>query len=84
MVSDSVQSDSKCSFSRDFSFTRGRGKPLKCENRSHIEGRTQFGQLKNLSNAAVPLRIGHILNPLQTSIYGTCWQNQSQLIKMKT
>jgi len=28
----------------------------------HMAAKTQFGQLKNLSNAAVLSRIGHILN----------------------
>ena len=29
----------------------------------HITAKTRFGQLRNLSNATVSSRIGHILNP---------------------
>ena len=39
----------------------------------HIAAKTQFGLLKNLSNAAVSSRIGHILNPcVQLKIYHFC------------
>jgi len=36
---------------------------LNAEIAFHIAAKTRFGQLKNLSNAAVSSRIGHILNP---------------------
>jgi len=35
---------------------------LNAEIAFHIAPKTRFGQLKNLSNAAVSSRIGHILN----------------------
>jgi len=57
-----TSSDSKCSFARDCGFGRGREYHLSAEIAFHIEAKTRFGQLKNLSNAAVSSRIGHILN----------------------
>ena len=35
---------------------------LNAEIAFHVAPKTRFGQLKNLSNAAVSSRIGHILN----------------------
>ena len=55
-------SDSKCSFGHDRGFYRDRENRLYVEIAFHNAAKTRFGQLKNLSNAAVSSQIGHILN----------------------
>jgi len=64
VVTVSLLSNKRAIKDSKYSFGRNWEKLLECLIALLITAKTWFGQLKNLSNSAVSLRIGHILNPL--------------------